>query len=193
MLEKLRRIARSDKSTTSTLEVVGEDQHIVYPDDEAAADHLVVTNEEFNAPIDTNDPAAWYHQGNLYRDANKMEAALSCYYHTAEMQPKCQDARSGEIEGVVKTGLVVFGPTGCEERIADFRAIRGKFVMSETGNKNQRALQSRFHYELTAKDRQRLIDLHRHDAVPRTHPIAPQHACVRPRTVVEAGILPAAC
>jgi tetratricopeptide (TPR) repeat protein len=90
MLDKLRRIARSDKSTTSTLEVVGGDQHIVYPDS-ATADHVAENNEESVPPIDTNDPAAWYHQGNLYRDAQKMEAALSCYYRTAEMQPERQE------------------------------------------------------------------------------------------------------
>ena len=91
MLEKLRRVARSDKSAPSTLDVDGGTQHVVSPENEAAADYMVETSEELVASIDTNDPAAWYHQGNLYRDSQKMQAALSCYYRAVEVKPEWQE------------------------------------------------------------------------------------------------------
>ena len=43
-------------------------------------------------PIATDDPDAWYQQGNLYRNAGKLDVALACYNKTIELQPHKQEA-----------------------------------------------------------------------------------------------------
>ena len=43
-------------------------------------------------PVETDDPDAWYQQGNLYRNAGKLDVALACYNKTIELQPHNQAA-----------------------------------------------------------------------------------------------------
>jgi tetratricopeptide (TPR) repeat protein len=63
----------------------------------AVAEHEIMKqdflteSEYLTPPVATDDPEAWYSQGNLYRNAGKLDVALACYNKTIELQPHGQE------------------------------------------------------------------------------------------------------
>ncbi|MCY7336290.1 MAG: tetratricopeptide repeat protein [Chamaesiphon sp.] len=53
---------------------------------------LLAESEPPDFPVATDDAAAWYQQGNLDRNAGKLDVALACYNKTIELQPHKQEA-----------------------------------------------------------------------------------------------------
>ena len=75
---------------------------------------IIVPSPDPNFPVDTDDPAAWYRQGNLYRDAGKLDVALACYHKTIELQPHKQEAWTN-------LGWVLVGLKRLDEALAAYR------------------------------------------------------------------------